>query len=91
MRRRYRYLCGYCVCTEHRGFYIAKTFLTPGMKGTPEHDAWEGDQQELFKRASKLTYRGLIDHQDYGPSSFGRVSPDAARARMAYAVPAWVI
>jgi hypothetical protein len=61
------YRAGYCICKENGGFYAATSFLCPGMKGTPEADAYlakGGKRSVLWDGASLLSYGDIADHQD---------------------------
>ena len=70
--KQYYYRIGYCPAVVNGDFVIAKTLLTPGMRGTPEYERVlkplaksEGHRKELQKRVQQLTFRGLCESQDF--------------------------
>jgi hypothetical protein len=70
-RQRYYYRVGYCPAVVEGDLIKAVTLLTPGMRGTPEHEILrrsslpEARKREMITRAGQLTYRELATSGDF--------------------------
>jgi hypothetical protein len=68
---KYFYRIGYCPAVVNDDLLVAKTLLVPGMDGTPEQRLLlrpgmsTVERMEIQKRASKLTFKGLVEDQDF--------------------------
>jgi hypothetical protein len=67
----YSHLVGYCPVVQEGGFFIAKTLLVPGMKGTPEAQLIRNapikwiERQRLLDSVDKLSFGELTKHRDF--------------------------
>jgi hypothetical protein len=69
--RSYYYRVGYCPVAFTGPFALAKTLLSPGMRGTPEHAALArsgmpaAERRRLSRGEGGLTFRDLVLGEDY--------------------------
>jgi hypothetical protein len=69
--RTYYYRVGYCPADIEGRFVKAITLLTPGMRGTPEHEAVmrsslpDHQKKQMLGRVDRLTFRELATSRDF--------------------------
>jgi hypothetical protein len=68
---KYAMRLGYCPVIEDGEFFVCKTVLFPGQRGTPEYGALcrasfaPGVKERLFAACERLSYNSLLETQDF--------------------------
>jgi hypothetical protein len=68
---KYAMRLGYCPVIEEGAFFLCKTVLFPGQRGTPEYGALQrasfapGVKERLLAACERLSYNSLLETQDF--------------------------